>query len=160
VTCYTQPCKPCKVTYILRYLPQGDESSPRGRWGICAPALPEVLEEITGVAGATTLGIPGVQDDLPGVQGKLPGVQDDLPGVQGELTGVPPQDNADTTSETPTGLSDLTEAPQPENADTDDEDDEPPPLQPRDGDEDSDDKDNKVEGNIIPGDVEDDDVGC
>jgi hypothetical protein len=43
VTCYTQPCKPCKVTYILHYLPQGDESSPRGRWGICAPALPEVL---------------------------------------------------------------------------------------------------------------------
>jgi hypothetical protein len=43
VTCYTQPCKPCKLTYILHYLPQGDESSPRGRWGICAPALPEVL---------------------------------------------------------------------------------------------------------------------
>jgi hypothetical protein len=43
VTCYTQPCKPCKVTCILHYLPQGDESSPRGRWGIFAPALPEVL---------------------------------------------------------------------------------------------------------------------
>jgi hypothetical protein len=43
VTCYTQPCRPCKLTYILHYLPQGDESSPRGRWGICAPALPEVL---------------------------------------------------------------------------------------------------------------------
>jgi hypothetical protein len=43
VTCYIQPCKPCKVTYILHYLPQGDESSPRGGWGICAPALPEVL---------------------------------------------------------------------------------------------------------------------
>jgi hypothetical protein len=43
VTCYTQPCKPCKVTYILHYLPQGDESSLRGSWGICAPALPEVL---------------------------------------------------------------------------------------------------------------------
>jgi hypothetical protein len=43
VTCYTQPCKPCKVKYIMHYLPQGDESSPRGRWGICAPALPEVL---------------------------------------------------------------------------------------------------------------------
>jgi hypothetical protein len=43
VTCYTQPCKPWKVTYILDYLPQGGESSPRGRWGICAPALPEVL---------------------------------------------------------------------------------------------------------------------
>jgi hypothetical protein len=24
----------------------GDESSPRGRWGICAPALPEVLTRI------------------------------------------------------------------------------------------------------------------
>jgi hypothetical protein len=46
VTCYTQPCKPCKVTYILQYLPQGDESSPRGRWGVCAPALPEVLTDI------------------------------------------------------------------------------------------------------------------
>jgi hypothetical protein len=23
--------------------PEGDESSPRGRWSICAPALPEVL---------------------------------------------------------------------------------------------------------------------
>jgi hypothetical protein len=44
VTCYTQPCKPCKVTCILHYLPQGGgESSPRGVWGICAPALPEVL---------------------------------------------------------------------------------------------------------------------
>jgi hypothetical protein len=43
VTCYKQPCKPCKVICILHYLPQGDESSPRGRWGICAPALPEVL---------------------------------------------------------------------------------------------------------------------
>jgi hypothetical protein len=43
VTCYTQPCKPCKLAYILHYLPQGDESSPRGRWGICASALPEVL---------------------------------------------------------------------------------------------------------------------
>jgi hypothetical protein len=27
----------------MHYLPQGDASSPRGRWGICAPALPEVL---------------------------------------------------------------------------------------------------------------------
>jgi hypothetical protein len=45
VTYYTQPCKPCKVKYVLDYLPQGDESSPRGRWGICAPALPEVLTE-------------------------------------------------------------------------------------------------------------------
>jgi hypothetical protein len=43
VTCYTQPCKPCKVKYVLDCLPQGDESSPRGGWGICAPALPEVL---------------------------------------------------------------------------------------------------------------------
>jgi hypothetical protein len=43
VTCYTQSCKPCKITCILHYLPQGDESSPRGRWGICAPALTEVL---------------------------------------------------------------------------------------------------------------------
>jgi hypothetical protein len=43
VTCYTHPFKPCKVKYVLDYLPQGDESSPRGRWGICAPALPEVL---------------------------------------------------------------------------------------------------------------------
>jgi hypothetical protein len=43
VTCHTQPCRPCEVIYILHYLPQGDESSPRGSWGICAPALPEVL---------------------------------------------------------------------------------------------------------------------
>jgi hypothetical protein len=43
VTCYTQPCKPCRVTCILHYLPLGDESSPRGRWGICAPDLPDVL---------------------------------------------------------------------------------------------------------------------
>jgi hypothetical protein len=43
VTCCTHPCKPCKVKYVLDYPPQGDESSPRGRWGICAPALPEVL---------------------------------------------------------------------------------------------------------------------
>jgi hypothetical protein len=43
VTCYTQLCKPCEVKYILHYLPQGGESSPRGSWGICAPALPEVL---------------------------------------------------------------------------------------------------------------------
>jgi hypothetical protein len=27
----------------MHYLPRGDESSPRGRWGICVPALPEVL---------------------------------------------------------------------------------------------------------------------
>jgi hypothetical protein len=27
----------------MHYLPRGDASSPRGRWGICAPALPEVL---------------------------------------------------------------------------------------------------------------------
>jgi hypothetical protein len=45
VTCYTQPCKPCKVKYVLDYLPQGGESSPRGRWGIFAPALPEVLTQ-------------------------------------------------------------------------------------------------------------------
>jgi hypothetical protein len=43
VTCYTQPCKPCKVVHIMHYIPRGDESSPRGGWGICAPALPEVL---------------------------------------------------------------------------------------------------------------------
>jgi hypothetical protein len=43
VTGCTQPCKPCKVTYVLDYLPQGGESSPRGRWGICVPPLPEVL---------------------------------------------------------------------------------------------------------------------
>jgi hypothetical protein len=43
VTCYTQSCKPCKVLHIMHYLPQGDASSPRGGWGICAPALPEVL---------------------------------------------------------------------------------------------------------------------
>jgi hypothetical protein len=43
VTCYTQSCKPCKLAYILHYLPQGDESSPRGRLGICALTLPEVL---------------------------------------------------------------------------------------------------------------------
>jgi hypothetical protein len=37
VTCYTQPCKPCKVTCILHYLPLGDESSPRGEMGyFCA----------------------------------------------------------------------------------------------------------------------------
>jgi hypothetical protein len=47
VTCYTQPCKLCKVKYILDYLPQGGESPPRGRWGICAPALPEVLTHNT-----------------------------------------------------------------------------------------------------------------
>jgi hypothetical protein len=46
VTCYTQPCKLCKAKYVLDYLPQGDASSPRGRWGICAPALPEVLTSI------------------------------------------------------------------------------------------------------------------
>jgi hypothetical protein len=28
---------------VLHYLPLGDESSPRGRWSICGPALPEVL---------------------------------------------------------------------------------------------------------------------
>jgi hypothetical protein len=45
VTCYTQPSKPCEVKCVLDYLPQGDESSPRGRWVICAPALPEVLTD-------------------------------------------------------------------------------------------------------------------
>jgi hypothetical protein len=30
----------------MHYLPQGDESSPGGSWGICAPALPEVLTYI------------------------------------------------------------------------------------------------------------------
>jgi hypothetical protein len=29
----------------MHYLPQGDESSPRGSCGICAPALPEVLTD-------------------------------------------------------------------------------------------------------------------
>jgi hypothetical protein len=43
VTCHTQPCRPCAGTHILHYLPQGVELSPRGSWGICAPALPEVL---------------------------------------------------------------------------------------------------------------------
>jgi hypothetical protein len=43
VTCYTQPCKQYKVTCLLHYPPLGDESSPRGGWGICALALPEVL---------------------------------------------------------------------------------------------------------------------
>jgi hypothetical protein len=31
----------------MHYLPQGDASSPRGEWGICAPALPEVLTPLT-----------------------------------------------------------------------------------------------------------------
>jgi hypothetical protein len=31
----------------MHYLPQGDASSPSGRWGICARALPEVLTETT-----------------------------------------------------------------------------------------------------------------
>jgi hypothetical protein len=43
VTCYTQPCNPYKVICLLHYLPLVDESSPRGRWSICAPALPEVF---------------------------------------------------------------------------------------------------------------------
>jgi hypothetical protein len=43
VTCYTQPCNAYKVIRLLHYLPLRDESSPRGGWGICAPALPEVL---------------------------------------------------------------------------------------------------------------------
>jgi hypothetical protein len=43
VTCYTQPCRPCAGTHILHYPPQGGELSPRGSWGICALALPEVL---------------------------------------------------------------------------------------------------------------------
>jgi hypothetical protein len=30
----------------MHYLPQGGESSPRGSWGICVPALPEVLTEV------------------------------------------------------------------------------------------------------------------
>jgi hypothetical protein len=52
VTCVIHRCKPCEVTYILHYLPQGDESSPRGSWGICAQALPEVLTEVE-IAEAT-----------------------------------------------------------------------------------------------------------
>jgi hypothetical protein len=47
-----------------------------------------IPDEIIGVVGTTTLGIPGVQDELPGVQDELPGVQDELPGVQDELPGV------------------------------------------------------------------------
>jgi hypothetical protein len=43
VTCYTQPCKLCKVICILHYLSLGDESSPRRRWVIYTPALPDVL---------------------------------------------------------------------------------------------------------------------
>jgi hypothetical protein len=39
------------LTYILHCLPQGDESSPRGSWGIYVPALPEVLTPI-GVYGS------------------------------------------------------------------------------------------------------------
>jgi hypothetical protein len=46
VTCHTQPCNAYKVICLLHYLPLGDESSPRRRWGICAPALPEVLTGI------------------------------------------------------------------------------------------------------------------
>jgi hypothetical protein len=76
VTCYTQPCKPCRVVHIMHYLPRGDESSPRGRWGICAPALPEVLTlgfQIMGQGPVINLltyfDIPpnmsvGIQDDL------------------------------------------------------------------------------------------------
>jgi hypothetical protein len=45
VTGYTQPCNPYKVICLLRYLPLGDELSPRGRWSICAPDLPEVLTQ-------------------------------------------------------------------------------------------------------------------
>jgi hypothetical protein len=30
----------------MHYLPRGYESSPRGGWGICAPALPEVLTDM------------------------------------------------------------------------------------------------------------------
>jgi hypothetical protein len=44
VTCYTQRGKPFRVVHIMHYLLRGDESSPRGRWGICAPDLPEVLK--------------------------------------------------------------------------------------------------------------------
>jgi hypothetical protein len=75
VTCYTQPCKPCEVTYILHYLPQGDESSPRGRWGICAPASPEVLTEIQGVDTE--------EDDDGHLPGVFPVIADAI-----EITGV------------------------------------------------------------------------
>jgi hypothetical protein len=39
--------RPCAGTHILHYLPQGGELSPRGSWGICALALPEVLTHST-----------------------------------------------------------------------------------------------------------------
>jgi hypothetical protein len=50
VTCYTHPCNPYKVICLLHYLPLGDESSPRGRWSICAPALPELLTHTSDIS--------------------------------------------------------------------------------------------------------------
>jgi hypothetical protein len=66
--------------------------------------------------------------------------------VQDELPGVEVQDN-------------ICEFTPPEKAGTDNEDNAPLPLQPRDGDVDSDDEDDEVEGTSTHGDVEDEDVG-
>jgi hypothetical protein len=60
VTCHTQPCRPCAGTHILHYLPQGGESSPRGSWGMCAPASPKVLTPFTIVGDETTAALADV----------------------------------------------------------------------------------------------------
>jgi hypothetical protein len=65
VTCPTHPCRPCAGTHILHYLPQGGESSPRGSWGIYAPALPEVLTGMFTLSGtcAACLSLHGAAED-------------------------------------------------------------------------------------------------
>jgi hypothetical protein len=83
--------------------------------------------------------IPGVQYELLGVQYELLGSQEELPGVE--------------------ATDDIGKFTPPENSDTDNEEDTPPPLQTRDGDEDSDDKVMQSRGGVTHWDSEDDDVG-
>jgi hypothetical protein len=125
------------------------------------------------VAGTTTLKIPGVADELPGMTGELPGVQDELPGVAGELSGVQdelpvvvaqneiPGVGGDPTyltqQQANAGTDDEDDAQQQANAGTDDEDD--APLQLRYDDEDSDDEYDETEGTNTHEDTYDDDVG-
>jgi hypothetical protein len=139
-------------------------------------ATDPIPEEITGVAGTTTLEIPAVADELPGMTGELPGVQDKLPGVAGELSGVQDelpgvgaQHEIPGVGDDPTyltqqqanaGTDNEDDAQQQANADTDDEDedDAPPPLQPRNDDEDSDNEDDETEGTNTHEETDDDDV--
>jgi hypothetical protein len=115
VTCYTQLCNPYKVICLLHYLPLGDESSPRGRWSICAPSLPEVLTSEEETTGNESTGVPV---EITGVHTEET-TGNESTGVPAESTGVPTESTEVQDYESP-GMASDEDSPEAPNEITDD----------------------------------------